>query len=73
MHLAATTLHLWAYAPAPHGFGGGGILRALGIAYLLHAVFGWGHGGGSPYRLVFLVVIIVSMIARSRGWGPMRR
>src|SRR4051794_22094935 len=31
-----------------------GVLRALGVAYVLHLLFGWGAGGGSPFGLLFL-------------------
>src|SRR3954469_23962832 len=34
-----------------------GFLRALGIAYLAHLLFGWG-GGGSPLGLLLLVGIV---------------
>jgi len=51
------------------GFGHGlfgGILRALGIAYLFHALFGWGGGGGSPFGLLLLAGIIVFLVTRRR-------
>src|SRR3954447_7740091 len=30
----------------------GGALKALGVAYLVHMLFGWGGGRGSPFCLV---------------------
>jgi hypothetical protein len=47
-----------------HG-AGGSVLRALGIAYLLHLAFGFGPGGGSPLGL-FLVVGLVLWLATRR-------
>ena len=44
---------------------GGGILRALGIAYLFHLFFGWG-GGGSPLGLLLVAGLIVWLVTRSR-------
>jgi predicted lipid-binding transport protein (Tim44 family) len=51
------------------GFGhfGGSLLRALGIAYLVHALFGWGAGGGSPFGLLIVVAIIAYLIGRRRS------
>jgi predicted lipid-binding transport protein (Tim44 family) len=46
------------------GFGGS-ILRALGIAYLLHLAFGWG-AGGSPLGLLLLVALIAWLVTRRR-------
>jgi hypothetical protein len=44
---------------------GGGILRALGIAYLVHLLFGWG-GGGSPFGLLLLALVIAWLVTRRR-------
>ena len=44
----------------------GGILRALGIAYLFHALFGWGAGGGSPFGLLLLAGIVLLLFSRGR-------
>jgi uncharacterized membrane protein len=45
---------------------GGSILRALGIAYLFHAIFGWGGGGGSPLGLLIIVAVIAWIVMRRR-------
>ena len=44
----------------------GGILRALGLAYLFHALFGWGGGGGSPFGLLLLAAIVLLVMSRRR-------
>jgi hypothetical protein len=50
-----------------------GILRAIGIAFLLHALFGWG-AGGSPLGLLLLVAFFAWLVTRRRrrpvpyGW-----
>jgi hypothetical protein len=44
---------------------GGSILRALGIAYLVHMLFGWG-GGGSPFGLLLIAGLIVWLVTRRR-------
>jgi hypothetical protein len=44
---------------------GGSILRALGIAYLVHMLFGWG-GGGSPFGLLLIAGLIVWLVMRRR-------
>jgi hypothetical protein len=49
-----------------HGFGGT-ILKALGIAYLFHALFGIGAGGGSPLGLLLLVALLAYVVGRTRG------
>jgi hypothetical protein len=54
-----------------HGLGGS-ILKVLGLAYLFHAVFGWGAGGGSPLGLLLLVAIVAYFIGRARARGPRR-
>jgi hypothetical protein len=41
------------------------VLRALGIAYLLHLLFGWGAGGGSPIVLVLLLVLGAWLVSRT--------
>jgi hypothetical protein len=45
---------------------GGGILRALGIAYLVHLLFGWGAGGGSPFGLLIVLGLVALIVARAR-------
>jgi uncharacterized membrane protein len=53
------------YRPSPfHGFFGG-VLKALGIAYLLHLMFGWG-AGGSPFGLLVLGAVILWLATRRR-------
>src|SRR4051794_1338068 len=47
-----------------HGFFGG-VLKALGIAYLVHALFGWG-GGGHPFGLLLLAAIVLWLATRRR-------
>jgi hypothetical protein len=42
-----------------------GILRAVGIAFLLHALFGWG-AGGSPFGLLLLIAFIAWLFTRGR-------
>jgi hypothetical protein len=47
------------------------ILRALGIAslgmaYLFHALFGWGGGGGSPFGLLLVAGIVLLRFSRRR-------
>jgi hypothetical protein len=50
--------------PRPfHGLGGA-ILRGLGIAYLFHALFGWGPGGGSPIGLLIIVAFVAWLVLR---------
>jgi uncharacterized membrane protein len=44
----------------------GGILRALGVAYLLHMLFGIGAGGGSPFGLLLLVAFVAWLVTRGR-------
>ena len=54
-----------AYRPSPfHGFFGG-LLKALGIAYLAHLLFGWGTGG-SPVGLLILAAVILWLANRRR-------
>jgi hypothetical protein len=45
---------------------GGTILRALGIAWLVNALFGWGAGGGSPWPLLLILGLVVWLLIRSR-------
>ena len=54
-----------AYRSPFHGLGGA-ILKGLGLAYLFHAVFGWGAGGGSPFGLLILVAILAYLVGRAR-------
>jgi uncharacterized membrane protein len=46
-----------------------GILHALGIAFLLHALFGWG-AGGSPFGLLLVVAFIAWLVTRRRRRAP---
>jgi hypothetical protein len=48
----------------PHLFRG--ILQALGLAYLFHALFGWGPGGGSPIGLLLVLGFAFWLVTRSR-------
>ena len=50
------------------GFGhfAGNVLRFLGIAYLFHALFGWGAGGGSPFGLLLVLGLMVLLVTRRR-------
>ena len=43
----------------------GGVLRALGLAYLFHLLFGWGPGG-SPFGLLLLAALILFLVTRRR-------
>jgi uncharacterized membrane protein len=43
----------------------GGVLKALGIAYLFHLMFGWG-AGGSPFGLLLLAAIVLWLTTRRR-------
>jgi predicted lipid-binding transport protein (Tim44 family) len=56
------------------GFGHvvGGVLKALGVAYLFHMLFGWGAGGGSPFGLLLLIALLAYAVGRTRGRRPMR-
>jgi hypothetical protein len=49
---------------ARHFFGG--VLKALGVAYLFHMMFGWGAGGGSPFGLLLLAAIVLFVVSRLR-------
>jgi hypothetical protein len=42
-----------------------GVLTALGISFLLHALFGWGVGG-SPFGLLLLGAIVLWLVTRRR-------
>ena len=55
-----------------HGFGGT-VLKALGISYLFHALFGWGGGGGSPFGLLILVALVFWLVGRGRRPSYTRR
>jgi hypothetical protein len=52
-----------------HGFFGS-VLRALGIAYLVHLLFGWGAGGGSPFGLLIVLAIVLWLATRRRRRRP---
>src|SRR4051794_10459328 len=43
----------------------GGVLKALGLAYLFHLMFGWG-AGGSPFGLLLLAAIVLFLATRRR-------
>jgi hypothetical protein len=43
-----------------------GVLRALGVAYLVHLLFGWGPGGGSPFGLLLIAAFVLWLFTRSR-------
>jgi uncharacterized membrane protein len=61
----ARTPYRHSYRRSPfHGFFGG-VLRALGIAYLVHLMFGWG-AGGSPFGLLLLAAVILWLVTRRR-------
>ena len=47
----------------------GGVLKALGIAYLFHLMFGWG-AGGSPFGLFLLLAIVLFLVTRLRRRRP---
>ena len=42
-----------------------GVLQALGIAFLVNALFGWG-AGGSPLGLILLAGLVLWLVTRSR-------
>src|SRR4051794_5738860 len=42
-----------------------GFLHALGIAYLMHLLFGWG-AGGSPFGLLLLGALVLWLVTRRR-------
>jgi hypothetical protein len=42
-----------------------GILRAIGLAYLFHVLFGWG-AGGSPFGLLLLAAFVLWLATRAR-------
>ena len=49
----------------------GGVLKALGLAYLFNLMFGWGPGG-SPFGLLllaFLVLLVVGRLRRPRRYA----
>ena len=48
---------------------GRGVLQALGIAYLMHMLFGWG-AGGSPLGLLLLAALVLWMVTRRRRRRP---
>ena len=53
------------YRRPRRGFGHfvGSALKVLGVAYLFHALFGWGSGG-SPLGLILLFVVIALLLSR---------
>jgi hypothetical protein len=53
----------YAYRRGFHPFGG--FLKVLGIAYLFHALFGWGSGG-SPVGLIILLAFLAWLVTRRR-------
>jgi len=53
-----------------HGFFGS-VLRALGIAYLVNLLFGWGPGGGSPFGLLIVLGLIFWLATRRRRRPPL--
>jgi predicted lipid-binding transport protein (Tim44 family) len=60
------------FRPRPlfrHGFFGS-VLRALGIAYLVHLLFGWGAGGGSPFGLLLVIGFVLWLATRRRRRRP---
>ena len=42
-----------------------GILRAIGLAYLFHLLFGWG-AGGSPFGLLLLAALVLWLASGMR-------
>ena len=42
-----------------------GVLQALGIAFLVNMLFGWG-AGGSPLGLILLIGLVLWFVTRSR-------
>src|SRR5829696_792722 len=42
-----------------------GVLQALGIAFLVNALFGWG-AGGSPLGLILLAGLVLWLVTRTR-------
>jgi hypothetical protein len=57
----------YGYRRGFHPFRGafGGFLKVLGIAYLFHALFGWGSGG-SPLGLIILLAFFAWLVTRRR-------
>jgi MYXO-CTERM domain-containing protein len=54
------------YRRPSFGHFAGNVLRFLGIAYLAHALFGWGAGGGSPFGLLLVLGMIALLVTRRR-------
>jgi hypothetical protein len=42
-----------------------GILRAIGLAYVFHVLFGWG-AGGSPFGLLLLAALVLWLATHAR-------
>ncbi|HEX8104781.1 MAG TPA: hypothetical protein VF533_19335 [Solirubrobacteraceae bacterium] len=51
----------------------GGVLKALGVAYLFHMLFGWGAGGGSPIMLFVILGLVMWILVRRRRRSPYGR
>ncbi len=51
--------------PRPRNVGRS-LLHALGIAYLVHLLFGWGPGGGSPIPLLVILGLVAWLVVRRR-------
>jgi MYXO-CTERM domain-containing protein len=54
------------YRRPSFGHFAGNVLRVLGIAYLVHALFGWGAGGGSPFGLLLVLGVMALLVTRRR-------
>jgi hypothetical protein len=54
-----------AYRRSPFHGAFRGILRAIGLAYLFHVLFGWG-AGGSPFGLLLLAALVLWLVTRPR-------
>jgi hypothetical protein len=50
----------------------GGVLQALGLAYLFNLMFGWGPGG-SPFGLLLLGALVLFLVTRRRVRRPLAR
>jgi MYXO-CTERM domain-containing protein len=54
------------YRRPSFGHFAGNVLRFLGVAYLVHALFGWGAGGGSPFGLLLVLGVMALLVTRRR-------